>query len=455
MGFIKKAKDSGLSLKRTFRIILVVSIIVTIGLLVVTYKTIKSFHELATITENYIVLEDAASNLMSASDYLTEEAQCFTVLGERERMENYFYEADTTRRRENAVKTMEEIMPDSDALVELKSAMSESVSLMNREYYAMRLMLEALGDEDYPPEIQKVTLKAEDEKLSSEEKKVLAAKMMHDEGYYSRKNRIRSYLSLCIEDLKHSTRITQVETEIRMRRDLALITVFIIIQSLSMILMLWLATSLGINPILKAVEHIRHKQSLPIMGAREFRYLASTYNNMFCIYEHSLKSLNYKASHDELTGVYNRAGYDLIRRRINPETTAFILFDADEFKTINDEKGHEIGDKVLIKIANVLRQNFRSDDYVCRIGGDEFIVLMMNINKFSRPMIEKKVNRINESLADTEDGLPPITVSVGISYCRDIEDTQEIFHEADVALYHIKENGKNGFCFYDPKIQNS
>ncbi len=455
MKVIKNARENGLSLKLTFRLILIVSLAVAIGLLIITYHTIQSFHALSAATDSYIILEDAASSLMSASDYLTEEAQCFTVLGDRQRMENYFHEADVVRRRETAVETMEAILPDSDALDELKGAMSESVSLMDREYYSMRLMLEALGDEDIPPAVQTVSLSPEDALLSPEEKMALASRMMHDEGYYSQKDRIRSHLGLCIEDLKTSTRETQVIMEAHMHRDLVLITVFIVIQSLGMIMMLWLTTRLGINPILKAVEHIRQQQSLPVMGSHEFRYLAETYNNMYSAYEQNLKSLSYKASHDELTGVYNRAGYDLIKRRVNPKTTAFILFDADEFKQINDEKGHEVGDRVLVKIAFVLRQNFRSDDYVCRIGGDEFIVLMLNVSSDSRKLIEQKVCEINSKLADTSDNLPPVSVSAGISYCRDNGNTQEIFHEADLALYHVKESGKNGFCFYRPGMKRS
>ncbi len=449
MGFIKDKKENGVSLKRTFRITIILFLIVTICLLYTIFRLFHTFDAMSQSTNNYIVLEDAASSLMAASDYLTEEAQRYTVLGDRKHMDNYFYEAEFSQRRENAVSTMEWIMPESDALEELKEAMSESVALMEREYYSMRLMLEAQGDKDMPEAVQHVTLKAEDESLSPEKKQILAAQMMHDEGYYEKKEEIRTHLNRCIEKLKSGNKKIIQEMERKMHWGLILITVLIILQTLSIVLSFWVAVKLGINPILKAVEHIKEKRSLPVMGSKEFRYLVTTYNNVYDAYERNIESLSYKASHDELTGVYNRAGYDLIRQNIKPETTALILVDANKFKRINDELGHKTGDKVLIKIANTLLHSFRSEDYVCRIGGDEFVVLMMHVNENSQNLIESKVRQINEKLSDTGDGLPAISVSAGISFYRSVEGGHDVFKEADAALYSVKENGRNGFCFYD------
>ena len=116
-------------------------------------------------TDDFIQMEEAAEELIQASDYLTEEVQCYTVLGDRTHMENYFTEADVTRRREHAISVMEEAMPDSPALTKLKEGMAESLSLMNREYYAMRLMMEAQGDADMPQALKNVTLTEADSAL--------------------------------------------------------------------------------------------------------------------------------------------------------------------------------------------------------------------------------------------------------------------------------------------------
>ena len=279
--------------------------------------------------------------------------------------------------------------------------------------------------------------------------------MLHDERYYNQKNLIRTHLSECLQQLKDGTHGTQDQMEKFMHRDLVIMIVFIVLQSAGLVLLLWITTSLGINPLLQAVERIKRDESLPIIGAYEFRYLAGTYNKMYSAYKKSINNLSFKASHDELTGVYNRAGYDLIKQSVDLDTTAFLLVDADRFKNVNDDHGHDIGDNVIIKIAKALKDNFRSDDYVCRIGGDEFMILMVHVDHTIRKLIENKVIQINRDLADTKDGLPPISVSVGVSMGGEGKDAQQRFHEADVALYHVKDHGRNGCSFFESSMLQS
>lgn len=451
--WIQRIREEGLSLRLTFLLMLCVSMGITAALLFMTYHTIHTFHALSDATDAYIDLQDAADSLLKASDYLTEEAQCYTVLGMRKHLDNYFTESLVTRQRERAIEIMEARQPDSDALAELNNAMSQSVSLMDREYYAMALVLSAQGDADIPEPMKGVKLIEAHRGLSADEKMQLAREMMHDDAYYDQKKAIRAHLTQCIDDLKRDTHGTQDHMESKMHADLVWMTIMIVIQSLTLVLLLWLTTSLGINPLLRAVDHIKHDQKLPIMGAHEFRYLAGTYNQMYTAYKRSIDNLSYKASHDELTGVYNRAGFDLIKHSVDLSSTVFLLFDADRFKNINDSQGHQMGDDALVKIASVLRRNFRSDDYVCRIGGDEFVVLMVHVSREVQPLIEHKVIQINQDLSNTGDGLPPISVSVGVSLCREHGDPQTMFREADIALYYVKEHGRNGCCFYTPDMR--
>lgn len=203
------------------------------------------------------------------------------------------------------------------------------------------------------------------------------------------------------------------------------------------------------------MEHIRDDQPLPLIGAHEFRYLARTYNKMYDTYHKSIKNLSFTASHDKLTGLYNRSGYDLIVQSVDLQTTALLLFDADRFKEINDTYGHETGDMILRKIADTLKRTFRSEDFICRFGGDEFVVLMVHINQDCRELVEKKVQWINQILAEDSKDLPAIAVSAGISYCSVAGTVRDAFRQADIALYHVKENGRNGCCVYTPGMENA
>ena len=328
-----------------------------------------------------------------------------------------------------------------------------------RDPLKIALVCNALGvfymdrDADLPKALKSIVLSEEDSALEPEQKTALARRIVHDTAYYEQKNRVRANMAECVEVLKTGTYGTQQDMTAKFRRDLLLMGALIVIQSLAVFLMMWLTRHLGVNPVLRAVDHIKKDQTIPIVGASEFRYLAGTYNVMYSAYKKSIENLNFKASHDELTGVYNRAGYELIRTSVDLSSTAMLLFDADTFKEINDTFGHETGDRVLKKISAALKNNFRSDDYICRIGGDEFVVFMVHISGDPGKLIEDKVIRINQELSNVADGLPPITLSAGVSFDPENTDPAEMFRQADIALYYVKDNGRNDCCFYSDALK--
>ena len=159
----------------------------------------------------------------------------------------------------------------------------------------------------------------------------------------------------------------------------------------------------------------------------------------------------YNATHDGLTKVYNRSGYNLILDRLDVASTFALMIDVDDFKDVNDTYGHETGDKVLRRIAGVLRHTFRSDDLVCRIGGDEFVVLMINSDEEQKKLIGPRIDRINAELSNPEEGIPAVSVSAGIAYGGHASNAEELLDYADKALYETKRRGKNGFTFYANK----
>ena len=162
--------------------------------------------------------------------------------------------------------------------------------------------------------------------------------------------------------------------------------------------------------------------------------------------EHSLAN---KAETDELTGLLNRAGYDRLLEELDMGSTTLLLVDTDKFKGINDGYGHETGDRVLEKIARSLLGNFRQNDHVCRIGGDEFAVLMLNVGTLGDETIREKIRFINRELAGTiDDTLPAVSVSVGVAHGADAENWTQLFKRADAALYQVKQEGGRGCRVY-------
>ncbi|MDO5145757.1 MAG: GGDEF domain-containing protein [Eubacteriales bacterium] len=167
----------------------------------------------------------------------------------------------------------------------------------------------------------------------------------------------------------------------------------------------------------------------------------------------------YRAEHDALTGIFNRAAFERITNslRSNPHPLAFVILDIDNFKDVNDTYGHDVGDIILKKVAHTLNTNFRDSDVVFRFGGDEFTLILTNYKEDQKEFIVKKIKEINhrlshleadsshcENACDTARELPPVSVSAGAAFSSG-GYSDILFKQADSALYQIKKTTK-GLC---------
>ena len=443
----RKKTNDGISLRSVYLWMIVAAVIMTIVLVYVTFHLTSSFLRLMNATNVHMELERAANELMDASDYLTEKALRFTADGNMQFLEEYFTEAKETSRREKALDKMDDDPEYDAAYSHLQDAMRYSLELMNQEYYAMKLVVEAKGYLYYPDTLQAVELSKSDSALSPEEKMRHATQLLLSEDYYTLKDHIRTSMYQCLKEIEGVTRKEELYSKDSLTKELNVVRVLFLIQIIGFLLVIWLTSRLGINPVLKAVEKIRDDDPLPEIGASEFRYLAQAYNKMYEVYRSSLENLNFKASHDELTGAYNRAGYDLLLSSLDLNTSYLLFFDIDQFKEINDAYGHPAGDSILTRFVYVLKKHFRSDDYICRLGGDEFCVFMVHAEEKWKSLVVSKVEKIRSELANPKDGLPGFTVSCGIAHGSHAEDTATLVRMADEALYQTKKNGRDGYTF--------
>lgn len=442
-----KGCKNGLSL-RAIHIWLISTMIIWSGTVVIaSFRLTNTFVRLSNASEEHTELVQAAHQLMDASDYLTERVQRFTVSGDKRFLDQYFTEAFESERREEALSIMDINEKTQPALEELKAAMSHSVNLMNQEYYAMRLVIDAKGITDYPEILDTIVLSDEDAALSSSDKIRRATELVLNDDYYDQKDNIRRDMQESLDEIDKFMNSTKEEELARLHRELTFVRIVIIVQVVSILIMVRLTSILGIHPVLKAVDNIKADSPIPEVGANEFRYLAQAYNKMYAKYRSSLDNLNYKASHDELTGAYNRAGYELLLSSIDLDTTYMLLLDIDNFKSINDNYGHDVGDKVLIKLVKVLNSIFRDDDHICRIGGDEFVIFMVHSTAIQQKLIATKIEQINNELENSADGLPPVSISVGIVNGKDATDKDNLFEKSDAAMYESKRNGKRTYTF--------
>jgi len=171
------------------------------------------------------------------------------------------------------------------------------------------------------------------------------------------------------------------------------------------------------------------------------------------------EALQHMAITDSLTGLHNRryfesvAGNDLALSIRHGDTNSILLIDVDHFKRINDTWGHRVGDDVLIDIAGVLNRLQRQTDLICRMGGEEFILLCRRTGDEEALRVAEKIRTAIASHVFTAMGQEriPVTVSIGVVTFPGNEtpmSVDEYIHNADLALYQSKSDGRNRVTSY-------
>lgn len=263
----------------------------------------RKYEVLQSSTRDYIACEAAAQRFQTGSDTLTRQVRLAAATGEQTYIDAYFEEANVTRSRETALADLSALHGGEGAVTSLEQALSASMDLMQTEYYAMRLVEEAIR-----------------------------------------------------------TPAAQWPRELLNRR-----------------------------------------------------------------------------SFDQILSLYEK----------DRSSFALILADVDVFKQINDTCGHDTGDRILKRVAALLHTAFRSIDYVCRIGGDEFAVIMVDMSRELYYTIPDKIAETNGLLAVPEDGLPAVSLSAGVAFSNENGFCGSLFRAADSALYTAKAHGRCG-CSVSP-----
>ncbi len=406
----------------------------------------SEYDEGTAITDNYHRFEQDSRMVQAASDYLTKCVQYYVMTGDVKYLDDYFTEANETKRRENAIEDLKQMEETDSLLVYLEKSVDESMALMQLEYTAMRYAAEgyAYDISTLPEEVQNTQLPSSASSMSDEEKKQQARDIVFGIDYEGYKNRIAEY------EAQYEKEVTDLMDELQAdgRHDMKRLLLFqriaiLVIVILGVVLFLTIARMV-VHPLKHAVIHIADGEKIsPINGTYEIQYMSNTYNNFHRDSVEIQKQLKHDAERDALTGVLNRRGYHTVINRLSLETfpVALLLIDVDNFKTINDTYGHSMGDEALKDIAQKLLKTFRNTDITSRIGGDEFAVILSEVTAENRSAIEKKINALNEQLqAPDSDDFPKLSLSVGCAFSA-VGYNDHLFNEADGNMYHAKQSG--------------
>jgi diguanylate cyclase (GGDEF)-like protein len=221
-----------------------------------------------------------------------------------------------------------------------------------------------------------------------------------------------------------------------------------------------------INSMSAAVQRFaesRHSDGLPLERQDEIGVLARSFHDMRHQIKHQLaelqrsrEELEHLARHDALTGLPNRVLFfdrveqALIAVRRDQTHLALMFIDLDHFKPINDTLGHAFGDSLLHEIAKRIRAAVRESDTPARIGGDEFVVLLRNVQHAEDALtVAEKIRQALNDPFTIEEHTVTVSASMGIAmYPDDGTDSLELSKHADDAMYRAKQNGRNAVVFY-------
>ena len=441
----------GIKVQKINAVLMIFGCLLTVLVFISTFCIRNKYKTVVHSMNDYAECTKAINQMMETSDFLTNQVRLFCINKEISYMDNYFYEIKVLRQRNHALEVLE-LTHNSDASdINLKMALAESDMLAKKEIYAMKLICEALefDEDDIPPEVQAVQLEEEDKVLDAEQKTAKAQNLLFSSDYLMMKDRIFKYVSVATSALIDGYIADQALNDESMfsyfHFQIPLtILLFIVCIALYAILVFFL-----LIPLFENLSAIQTGIKMNLKGGYEIRYIAKAYNMLCDKNALNASALKHKAEHDPLTGLINRNAFDQIKYALvnADEPIAYLIVDIDLFKKINDQYGHLIGDEVLKKISIMLSEHFRNSDYVARIGGDEFAIIMTKFGTSAIDIIQRKISSLNNQLQNLSGNLPKVSLSVGVAF-SEMGYKPELIEKADKALYKVKKGGRCNCSFY-------
>ena len=444
------AARHGIRLSRVNIVLLAVTVIGSIGMIIATNRLNSAYQQLIEETGKYINTQQDAGMIEEFSGSMLSESRSFLQTGDPAHVMAFYSQMDVIRRQLDSSGTAEtKSTAASDRYLE--EAVEAFRTLAEQDAYAMHLKAETLpvSLDSYPAEFAGTEIRPEDAALDAEQKLAKAQEILDRTDYSAIRSRLSDRVDASHRAASETVQQQMGVTTARIRQELLLLrtfgVVFLVIAVLAMLSNLLLI----ILPINRSVSNLDNREEIPEQGSFEMRNLARVYNEVLRDSTEKQEELEYSATHDALTGVYNRAAFDREYDRCRNDRIGIAIVDVDGFKHYNDVYGHDVGDHVLRRVTETIGSKFRKEDHISRIGGDEFVIIMKNTGSAQSEDIKLKIDEINEELVkERRKGMPPISVSVGAAFWDRENPGPDILKDADKALLQMKQNGKLGCRIY-------
>lgn len=435
-------------------IMVVVGLIMTFFMQFSIHDVKESYDTQMATYDSYLVSQSGLVDMKVASDALSERARNFVSTGDLEHLDRYYlyYLDENTRTSSmNSIIEMNKNVPVYNQLVNILVDV-DNMSKLESEAILLALYGYEIDENDFPDQMKGKSLSAEYSSLSNEEKIEKSRSILFGDNYQNLRNDYTDNLEYSIyamagyyEQTKKDNQQVIYYYQNRQRVGVSMSFTFVVM----VVLTIWFSV---IRPLSRNIDHIERQEFLDEKGLKDMRILARAYNTMYENVKRDNEQLSYEASHDSLTGLKNRNAYYMQLAELNNKTFSFLLIDVDNFKNFNDSYGHDVGDRVLMKISRVLQDNFRMDDAIYRLGGDEIAIVLLNLTNKNRNIIDEKIGNIRNDLLKKDDDVPEIRISVGVTFSSGELDIEKIYKEADIALYQAKEE-KNTLVYYEDVVK--
>ena len=239
---------------------------------------------------------------------------------------------------------------------------------------------------------------------------------------------------------------------------------FGLLPIIAFLLLLILLRKYVSNPLEQLRQYAYYNNDVPkAFKVKELESIRYSMVDTFSRLESEKKELYLMARTDSLSGLSNRNSLNEYLERLiltskrNKEEFAFLYLDIDHFKSINDSLGHNIGDELLQNISKLLKRILRPSDFIARIGGDEFVILIQEYDSYLE--LSNVINRVQKQLSKywvIKTNPINISCSIGIAfYPKDGEDSVSLMKNADIAMYQAKKLGRNQYHFYTEELNET
>jgi diguanylate cyclase (GGDEF)-like protein len=246
--------------------------------------------------------------------------------------------------------------------------------------------------------------------------------------------------------------VMNVELNAEILTTVSIVLITALLGSASTVIAL-IAYAEPVNAISKAVQNFAysdHEPDLPDTYNDEIGELMANTQGALKKLHSMLHNMHELSIRDELTGLYNRRFFSeqaemlLIRAMRYEEPLTLIFIDIDEFKTINDQFSHQVGDHALRQIASIMTETARGSDLTARLGGDEFVIMLPNTSMLKARQISERLRNSMEK-HDWASLIPgaTITISIGMAEAQEYDTIEKLMDRADSNLFRAKKGGRN------------